>query len=110
MEKFFNLICSGASLYVMYVGLVSLNRMSKETNNTVRYAFIILTVGALCNILILWHPAAWKTKESWGFEIYDLLNVFWTVGVAVFVGANTRRRALLEGELDEARTNPHDVH
>lgn len=107
MDKFFNIICTAASVYVVYAGLVGLNRMTKSTKNFVRLAFIILTVGAMCNILLIWHPDNWQTKDAWGFELYDVLNMFWTVGVAVYVGANTRRKALLEGDLNETDPRAH---
>lgn len=92
MEKIFNIICTIASLYIISNGLLSLNRMDPETNHFVRLGFIVLTVGAVCNILVIWHPFNWHTQGLWGFEIYDMLNVIWTVGVAIFVAANRRFR------------------
>lgn len=107
MEKFFNIVCTVASMYIVFNGVVSLNRMSPATNDFVRTAFIVLTVGAVCNILVIWHPFNWRTQDLWGFEFYDALNMVWTVGVAVYVWANTRRKALLTGELNEAHSGTH---
>jgi len=90
MELFLNLIRTGACLYVIFVSLLCINRMSKCTSHLVRTAFILLACGALAEIIWIWEFG--HVRPLLGFSIYELCDTAWIVGVAIYVGVSQRRR------------------
>ena len=100
MELVLNIVRTLACMYVIYVSLLCINRMSRCTSHTVRTAFVLLAGGALSEVVWIWefgHP-----RPLLGFSIYELFDTAWIVGVAIYVGISQRRR--IQGVKNETCT------
>lgn len=100
MELALNLIRTIACLYVMYVSLLCINKMSGCTNHLVRSAFILLSVGSLAEIVWIWEFGHFRPLL--GFSIYEIFDTAWIVGVAIYVGVSQRRKT--QGVTNETST------
>lgn len=69
-----------ASMYVMGVGLLALNRMSHSTRHAVRWAYVALVAGAASSVASC-------------FVARDVFECIFTVGVALFMAFNQRTGA-----------------
>lgn len=71
-----------AALYIFYVSVVALNRMSKTTNQLIRVAYIALACGSAAGFVSCF--VARDLLEC------DLLECAFAVGVALFLAGNRR--------------------
>lgn len=73
-----SLIQAGAALYVLWMGLMALNRMTSKTRTVTRYAHVALVGGAAGAVV--------------GCMVArDLLDCLFAVGVALYMAADRRR-------------------
>lgn len=75
---FVSIIQATAALYVFYMALMALNRMSSKTRNTVRYAHVALVGGAAAAV------ASCVVAR-------DVLDCLFAVGVALYMATDQRR-------------------
>lgn len=73
-----NLIQALASLYVLGVGLVALNRMSYRTAHAIRLAYLTMTAGALAAL-------------ASAFGAGSIYECGFAVGVALYMAADRRK-------------------
>lgn len=66
-----------AALYIFYISVVALNRMTKETDPVVRWGHIALSCGSAAGIVSC-------------FTARDMLECVFVVGVALFMAGNRR--------------------
>lgn len=74
---FTSIVQAVAALYIFYVSVVALNRMSKNTKPFIRLAYIALACGAAAGFVSC-------------FVARDLLECAFAVGVALFLAGNRR--------------------
>lgn len=74
----FSIIQGLAALYVLLVGLCTINRMGPRTRHLVRLSYIALAAGALAAIVSCVYSR-------------DLFNCLFAVGVAMHFACNRRR-------------------
>jgi len=88
-----------ACLYILKVGLHSLNRMTCATSHRIRFTFVLLSVGALCYILWIWQPCGPISEYVDGLDMYDLFNTLWILSVTVYVAVTQcqRRKSTFHG-------------
>lgn len=67
-----------AALYVLLIGLYSLNRMGPRTRHGMRFSYVALTTGALAALALCFYRS-------------DLLVCMFAVGVAAYVAFNRRK-------------------
>lgn len=72
-----SIIQAVASLYIFYVSVVALNRMTKDTRQLIRVAYIALACGSAAGFMSC-------------FVARDLLECAVAVGVALFLAGNRR--------------------
>lgn len=78
---FTSIIQAVAALYIFYVSVVALNRMTKTTNPLARMAYIALACGSAAGFVSC-------------FVARDLLECAFAVGVALFLAGNRRTTKL----------------
>ncbi len=66
-----------AGLYVCYVSVVALNKMSKATPHTVRFAYVALVCGSAAGVASC-------------LAARDIFECIFAVGIALFMAGNRR--------------------
>lgn len=72
-----SIIQAAAALYIFYVSVVALNRMTKNTRPMARWAHIALACGSAAGFVSC-------------FAARDILECAFVVGVALFIAGNRR--------------------
>lgn len=73
-----NILQALASLYVLGLGLIALNRMSHATAHTIRLAYLTLTGGALAAL-------------ASAFGAGSVFECAFAIGVALYLAADRRK-------------------
>jgi len=104
MDIVFDIVQSLACVYVLWVGIICLNKMTCRTSYLVSVTFSLLVTGALCDILWIWKICGEAPDKLFGVDAYDLFDTMWVLSIAVYVGVTQcRRKAMGTGTCEDRR-------